>query len=314
YFTVQSHTNTVWMFMRGFVKDGLGTAVQNIEGTLNAYPLAKADSPPAAEFTSMSELAGYNTIPPNDFSFYEMLDDVIQSEPADIVSSDRLGIFASIGIAKGQNFAPDERMREILADAVAIGNAYARANTVFPRDPRQRVYDDRSEWVMGYAGKDTSFGADAAAAFDAQLWFHYNAIVVTPAMAVTRPGIGSDYGIIGLARGATTLDGSKTYKLTIPADPPAKDFWAVTLYDTQTRSQIQTDQPFPTLGSATDGLAANDDGSVDIFFAPAAPDGQEGNWLQTIPGKSWFAILRMYGPEEAWIEQTWRPGEIELVE
>ena len=95
---------------------------------------------------------------------------------------------------------------------------------------------------------------------------------------------------------------------------PVADFWAVTLYDTQTRSQLQTDQSFPTVGSQGEGMTQNADGSWDLYFAPETPEGQEGNWLQTVPRKSWFAILRMYGPLEPWIEQTWRPGEIELVE
>ncbi|MEO1091355.1 MAG: DUF1254 domain-containing protein [Pseudomonadota bacterium] len=314
YFVVQTPTNAVWVFMRGFVKDGVEAAVANVEGTLNAYPLAQADASPAAEFINMSGLAGYNTIPPNDVSFYAMLDDVVQAEPANFIPPTTRGMFAAIGIEKGREFAPDDRMRAILTDAVAIGNAYARANTVFLRDPRQRIYGDTSEWVMGYAGKDTTFGATTSEAYDALLWFHYNAIVVTPAMAVTKPGIGSDYGIVGMAEGAEVLDGGKTYRLNLPPNPPAKDFWAVTLYDTQTRSQLQTDQQFPTLGSQTEGVQANADGSYDVYFAPEAPEGQAGNWLQTIPNKSWFAILRMYGPEQAWIDKSWRPGEIELVE
>ena len=55
-------------------------------------------------------------------------------------------------------------------------------------------------------------------------------------------------------------------------------------------------------------------GSYDVYFAPKAPKGKENNWLQTVPGKSWWLALRMYGPLEPWIDQTWRPGEIELVE
>ncbi|MGB5616836.1 MAG: DUF1214 domain-containing protein, partial [Desulfobacterales bacterium] len=89
---------------------------------------------------------------------------------------------------------------------------------------------------------------------------------------------------------------------------------AITMYDTQTRSQLQTDQQFPTLGSQDEGIKTNPDGSMDIYFSPKAPKGMEGNWLQTIPGKSWFIALRIYGPEQPWIDQTWRPGEIELVD
>ncbi|WP_434053787.1 MAG: DUF1254 domain-containing protein [Roseibium sp.] len=314
YFVVKSDTNAVWVFMRGYLKDGLEAAVSNVKDNLNAYPLSKADAPPVAEFINVSEMAEYQTIPPNDISFYEMLNDVVQREPIAFIAPETRGRIAEIGIVKGKDFLPDERMKALLTDAVAIGNAYARANTVYPRDPGNRIYGPDSEWVMGFADKNTTFLTNGALNADARLWMHYNAIVVTPAMAVTKPGVGSDYGIAGMAKGATVLDGAKTYKLTIPKGPPAKDFWAVTLYDTQTRSIIQTDQKFPTLGSQTDGVKKNDDGSYDIYFAPKAPDGMESNWLQTIPGKSWFIILRMYGPQQAWIDKTWRPGEIELVE
>ena len=128
------------------------------------------------------------------------------------------------------------------------------------------------------------------------------------------PAQGSDYALAVLDSDKQAFDGSKTYKLTLPKDVPVKDFWAVTLYDTQTRSQLQTSQSFPTIGSQTKGMIQNADGSWDVYFAPEAPEGKEGNWLQTVPGKSWFTILRMYGPLEPWIEKTWRPGEIEVVE
>ena len=76
---------------------------------------------------------------------------------------------------------------------------------------------------------------------------------------------------------------------------------------------LQTDAQFPALGSK-DGLQQNDDGSFDIYFGPTAPEGKESNWLQTVPGKGWNTIMRLYGPLEPWFEQTWRPGEIELLE
>ena len=94
---------------------------------------------------------------------------------------------------------------------------------------------------------------------------------------------------------------------------PVNDFWALTVYDTQTRSQLQTSQAFPTVGSQSKGIQQNTDGAYDIWFSPQPPAGKEGNWLATVPGKSWFTILRMYGPLEPWINKTWRPGEIELV-
>ena len=312
YFVVQSKTYGVWNFLRGYLKDGLESAVKNIKTSLKVYPLAHKDSPPRTSFMDVSGLEGYNTLPPNDFSFYEDLNTLIQEEPLGFLDPETRGQIASIGIVKGKIFNPDPRMRRILTEAVAIGNTYARANTIVPRDPGTRMYkDSTSEWVMAFADKDTYFLQDGARRFDSRLWMHYNAVVVTPAMALTKPGAGSDYGIAGLDAKHQTLDGAKTYRLRLPPNVPAKDFWAVTIYDTQTRCQLQTDQRLPTVGSQDKGFIQNNDGSYDVYFGPKAPKGKEKNWLQTIPGKSWFIILRMYGPLQSWIDQTWRPGEIE---
>ncbi len=109
------------------------------------------------------------------------------------------------------------------------------------------------------------------------------------------------------------LDGSKTYKLHMPPNIPAKDFWSFTLYDNQTRSMLQTDQQFPAVGSETKGLRVNDDKSVDVWFAPKALAGWENNWVQTVPGKGWTVLLRLYGPLDPWFDKTWKPGEFEEV-
>jgi hypothetical protein len=143
---------------------------------------------------------------------------------------------------------------------------------------------------------------------------HDNAVVVTHALAVTRPGAGSDYLIAGLDSKHQPLDGAKTYRLHVPPNVPVKDNWSVTIYDTQTRSMLQTDQKFAGLNSLGGSLKKNADGSIDVYFAPEPPEGMEDNWVQSIPGKSWFIIFRAYGPLAPWIDKTWRPGEIELVE
>ena len=92
---------------------------------------------------------------------------------------------------------------------------------------------------------------------------------------------------------------------------PAKDFWSIVVYDPQTRSELQTSQPYPSKNSRRDALQTNPDGSVDLYFGPTSPDGQEANWTQTVPGKGWFTLLRLYGPLEPWFDKTWRPGEVE---
>jgi len=313
YYVVPSKTNGVWLFMRGYLDKGIKAASDNIRDSLKVYPLAKASHPAAMEFINVSGME-FSTVLPNDYSFFEKLHTLIQGEPDDYLGPEAKGMMAAVGLEKGKPFGPDARMKKILEDAAAIGNAAARAISYFPRDPGNYTYGMDSGWVVPYADHDTTFTTNGAYRLDPRVLMHFGYICVSPAMAVTAdPGKGSDYAMAMLDSNKKALDGSKTYKLHLPPNPPAKDFWAVTMYDTQTRSQLQTDQQFPTLGSQDDGLKTNADGSYDIYFAPEAPEGQENNWLQTIPGKSWFIAFRMYGPLEAWIDQSWRPGEIELV-
>lgn len=315
YFLLKPSTNRNFLFLRGSIAKGLKPAVENITSKLRVYPLKDAANPAATEFVNMSNKP-FNTVFPSDFSYFEMLNEVIQEEPIDAISPEVRGEIAAIGIVKGQAFAPDARMKKFLTEAATLGSATARAITYHPRIAGVSIYPDDpgSIWSTAFANKNTSFEADGTMGLDARVLYYYNAGGVTPAMAATRAGQGSDYALALLDANKQAFDGSKTYKLTLPKDVPVKDFWAVTIYDTQTRSQLQTSQSFPTIGSQTKGMSQNADGSYHVYFAPEAPKGEEGNWLQTVPGKSWFTILRMYGPLEPWINKTWRPGEITLVE
>jgi hypothetical protein len=141
------------------------------------------------------------------------------------------------------------------------------------------------------------------------------ATVNTPAMTWKLIGKGSQYAWGYLDSKGNYLDQSKTYTLNLPKDPPAEKFCSVVVYDPQTRSELQTSQPYPSYNNVCDKdkVIVNDDGSVDLYFGPKAPKGKEANWIQTIPGKGWFSVLRLYSPTEAWFDKTCRPGEIELV-
>jgi hypothetical protein len=319
YFVVKPRTYDVWVFMRASIAEGLDAARKNVVDNLRVYPLSMKDSPPEMEFISGSGKA-FNTIHANDYTFYEHLNEVIQKEPLEMLDPETRGLFASIGMEKGEPFAPDARMKRILTDAVAIANAAARSIVWYPRvDGTMKgieVYPGaNSAWMMGWVDKNVFFNGPDGMTMnsDARVMFYYPYTAVTPAMAVTRAGVGSDYGIAYVDSEQRAFDGSKTYRLHIPADPPAKDFWALTLYDNQTRSMLQTGQKFPTVGSQTEGIRQNADGSYDIYFGPRPPEGFENNWLETVPGKGWFVALRMYGPLESWIDKTWRPSEVMLV-
>ncbi len=320
YFVVKSKTYRVWVFMRASIANGLDAAFKNVKDNLRIYPLAKKENPPEMEYFSGSGVS-FNTIHANDFTFYEHLHHLIDGEHIGMLDPEIRGLFASIGIEKGKPFNPDERMKAILTDAVAIANAAARSIVWYPRTEGNmkgiRVYSDKkTAWTMAWVDKNVFFNGEDGHTInsDARVMFHYPYTAVTPAMAVSVAGAGSDYAIAFVDSKELPFDGSKIYKLRLPPNPPAKDFWALTLYDNQTRSQLQTSQSFPSVGSQTQGIKANDDGSYDIYFSPKPPVGFENNWLETIPGKGWFVALRMYSPLKAWIDKTWRPNEVELVE
>jgi hypothetical protein len=320
YFIVKTRTYRNWIFLRVSIANGVEAAAKHVKDGLRIYPLSQKDNPPQMEFISGSGKS-FNTIHPNNIDFYAHLNEVIQYEPLEMIDPETRGLFASIGIEKGKPFAPDQRMKKILADAVAIANAASRSIVWYPRTDGTmkgiQIYPDMdSAWIMAYLNKNVFFNGKDGQTMnpDARVMFHYPYTGVTPAMAISVPGVGSDYGMAFVDSNKKPFDGSETYQLHIPADVPAKDFWAVTIYDSQTRSQLQTSQKFPTVGSQDEGIKINTDGSYDIYFGPKAPRGYENNWLETVPAKSWFVILRIYGPLEPWIEKTWRPGEVELVE
>jgi hypothetical protein len=313
YFLLKPSTNRNFLFLRGSIKNGLKPAVENITSKLKVYPLKNAKKPAPTEFVNMSTKA-FNTILPSDFSYFQQLNEIIQEEPIDAINPEVRGAIAALGIVKGKPFTPDKRMKKLLSEAATLGAATARTITYHPRFSGVKIYPDdpNSLWSTAFANKNTSFQADGTMNIDARVLYYFNAGGVTPAMATSHPGKGSDYALAFLDANKKAFDGSKTYKLHLPKNVPVNDFWAVTIYDTQTRSQLQTGQKFPTIGSQTPGMKKNTDGSYDIYFAPKAPKGKEGNWLQTVPGKSWFTILRMYGPLQPWIDKSWRPGEISL--
>lgn len=313
YYSLKPQTLSNLVILRAFVQKGdiAGTA-RGMKAGSRVYPLSAAGNPPEQKFVNISELK-FNTVHANDFHFYEELNAVVQHEPGDFIPADTAGLFASIGIKKGQPFAPDARMKAILTDAVAVGNATSRAILFAPRDPRARIYPDR-QWTTSFYSGGYAFNENGERVLDGRTMFHYYATGITPAMQPTKPGAGSVYLIGTRDSKGRIFDGAKTYKINMPAPVPAARFWSFTIYDNQHRSFLETDQKLAGLDSTLPDLKKNPDGSVTVWFAPKAPPGQEGNWVQTMPGKGWNTLLRLYGPTEAWFDKTWKPGDFELVD
>jgi hypothetical protein len=312
YLVAQSRTYNLWLMGRGFPVNGdIKPAVESLKKNLRIYPLTQSKNPPETKFINGSGVE-LNTVHSNDFGFFEELNEVVQEEPSEALDPERLGLFASIGIEKGKPFAPDARMTKILTEAAAVGNATSRAILFRTRMKEAHFYPD-SAWVTTFAGGYEFLSQPGVRNLDARTMFHYYATGITPAMAIKMVGVGSQYAAAFVDSQGKPLDGSKTYKIHLPPNIPAQNFWSFVVYDNQTRSMLQTDQQFPSIGSQKKDIVVNPDTSVDVWFGPAAPAGHESNWVQTIPGKGWNVLLRLYGPLQPWFDKTWKPGEFELV-
>jgi len=313
YFVVKSPTFECLYGFRQFAVNGdFKAAIESLKKIARVYLLSQAGNPPANNFLNVSGKE-FNTIAPSDYGFWEYLNEVVQGQPTESFDKVSLGYFASIGIEKGKPFAPDARMKKILTEAAVVGDATARAITYKMRQKEYYNYKN-SAWRPLFIGGYKFESQPNVMNLDGSIAFYYAIMGVSPAEEIKIIGKGSQYAWASTDSKGKPLDGSKNYRLHMPSGIPVKDFWSVILYDYQTRSFLQTDQQFPMVSSQNKELIINPDKSVDVYFGPKAPVGKENNWIQTIPRKGWFTLLRLYGPLEPWFDKTWRPGEIEMME
>ena len=352
YFISHAKTNGILWFGRSFLKDGSDPkpTVDVIKSATKVYPyqpggvgisiakflegdiqLGKIIEPPETVFHEGTGKV-MNTLPPSDWSYFELLNDVVQDEPRTALDPELMGPIAALGIVKGQPFEPDERMKGIMTEGAALANAASRNILLNPRDPDWFYYPDSSWFNMlfesGFAFETpipeiTPEGAKPFAPtgyrqMDARTAFFYGITGITPAMAMRLTGVGSQYLLASKDADKNYFDGSKTYKVTLPKDIPEANFWSLTVYDNMTRSMLNTPQDYPRAGSQSypsPAAEADADGSTTVWFSPAQPDGVgRGNWIQTDPDKGWFVGLRLYSPLEPFFDKSWRISEVELVE
>jgi hypothetical protein len=277
---------------------------------LRLYPYAERDNPPVSRFLR-PEGRKWSQVPPRGLAYWERLADIINREP--VAERDRffMAMLKPLGIEKGKPFAPDTRQAKLLEEATFVGESMAMAISFDKRIEGSRYRPDANwQYVIMF---DPSQEAEFYSQLDERTDYFYEAVTTTNGMVSKTPGVGQAYlGAYELAADGSRLDGGKNYRLHVPPNAPAEQFWSVTLYDVDTRSFIVTKELIADRSSRMD-LIKNADGSVDIYMGPKPPEGFEKNWIPTVPGRGWFTLLRLYAPTEAYFDKSWPLPSIELV-
>lgn len=308
YFVVESPSRFVLGGVR-LLGDDKAKAIRELIPGIKTYTWSKAGTGKPMPVRHAGDKK-WSQMPPRGMNYWESLNEVIQTEP--VAERDRL-IMAQLkflGIEKGKAFKPDDRQRKILEDAVVVGEAMAKANTSDKRV--EPAFWPNTNWKHALVVSVDQRAPNYDQLDERAAWF-YEAVVISKAMLTETPGVGQRYIATYKDADGKWLDGGNTYRLHVPANPPAKRFWSVTAYDEDTRQMVVTEQGRPDISSRKEDIVKNSDGSIDVYFGPKAPAGKESNWVQTVPGKGWFAYFRFYGPTEPFFNKSWALPDIEEV-
>jgi hypothetical protein len=311
YHVLQGTSNNYNVMVRGIVlngdKDG---AVQNVK-RVKVYPLSESSNPKPNKFTTMSGKV-IDTTPPTGMEFWERLSGYINNNPVQARDLFYMGMLKPLGIEKDKEFKPDARQRKILEEAARMGDAMGRVMLFEgPERFRQPEPFPGAKWHWVFQVNPVQ-QTDAYGQIDERLHYTYGAIYTTPALGVMKAGPGGNYVQAFKDKDGNRFDGAKSYRLHVPANAPAEAFWSLTIYDTATRSMLQNPSN-DSARSSFDKLKTNADGSLDLYFAPKAPAGLEANWIETVPGKGFYPMMRFYSPKAGLFDGTWKLPDVELV-
>ncbi len=274
---------------------------------VKVYPLSRASNPPATVFTDVKDVDFDSTIR-YDASFFEGLNRIVQSEPwldRDRVMIDQL---KSLGIEKGKPFAPTAATRETLDAAIREAHMCLAARY----DAGLPPFFDGTHWTFPAPQqliKDVQAGLTDLNSYPVDergLAYHYAYI------GIKRLGAGQFYMISIKDKDGESYDGGKTYRLTVPPNAPVEQYWSVTAYDRETHALIKNVDRASRASNSTE-VKKNADGSVDLYFGPKAPAGNESNWVPTDPARKFELMVRFYAPTKALFEKAWKLPDVEKV-
>lgn len=308
-YTYHQRTNNGFAILRAIIPDASPENVKKAAAfarKIKVYPLAKADKPPQNKYVDIYGKIMEGT-PVMDETIYAELHEIVQEEVIEEQNLAMMGLLNKIGIQKGKPFEPDEKMKRIYATAAPEALQYMIEQ--YHRFLNPRMYEGKKWSLLIPPGVvETDFSYEFPNYFD----YHargasYYAII----SSVKNYGSATFYLDNAETADGEWLDGSKNYQLVVPPEVPVDDFWAVTTYDLETASYIR-DMSKSSIDSSQK-LKKNEDGSINVYMGPKAPEGKESNWIPTAEGRRFFLLFRFYGPQKGVFDGSFELNDIELI-
>ena len=310
YLVYRPGTYGVHLAFRPVARSGGTAADQSAYAqTLKVYPLAQASNPPKTTFIDAYPKR-WNTLPVYDLTFFDDLNAVVQREP--VLERDKvmMAMLAELGIRRGQPFTPDAATQEALLAGLSRAYGYMQDRFTSPGGAFAPYWQDRQWGVFNLSAEQAKAGFPFAEPDRLMLYERAQAYFYLTYLPKVLGG-GSFYLTAVKDTDGNLLIGKDTYKLTVPPDTPAKDFWSVIVYSMKTKGFVEGVDRVGLSSVNLETMKRNADGTVDVFFAPAAPTGMESNWVPT--GEDFFVMFRLYGPDKPLFEKTWTLADVEKV-
>ncbi len=301
YIVVQSDTMNVMQVLRLMSEDKVEQ--KRVLDSMKVYPYAERANPRPRGYLDPKP-GEYQAWQPRGLEYWQRLSDIINREPVHERDRFFMAMIKDLGIEKGKPFNPDARQKKILEEAALIGEAMAKTNDFANDRLEDAHYMPNSHWEYATTGVPNQ-RREHYEDLDGRAAWLYEALTNNIAMHGQKTGKGQIYMTAYKDADGDWLDSKNDYVLHLPANVPAEAFWSFTIYDVSTRTPSLNDTKEVDRSSRMD-LDVNADGSVDLYVGPTKPKGDKAkNWIQTIPGKSWFPYFRLYSPEKPFLDKTW---------
>jgi hypothetical protein len=281
------------------------------------YYLSQADNPPPPKHIDATEKT-YDCLPYYNYTYFQDINDVVQGNPIRPQDKGMYSLLKDLGIEKGKPFKPKDRQQQAMHEGLLLAYASMQKFFVTPGKAMEPLWIDengklKSQWLIwafapGQPQAGFPYETEESVLVDDRAGGSYFWITYLPKYL----GGGTFY-LTGLRdSNGDMYDGNSTYKLNVPKDTPAKDFWSVIVYSMETKSFVRNVERVGLSSRNADTMQVNKDGSYDIYFGPKAPNGKESNWIPT--GEDFFLLFRLYGPESKDFYKTWMLGDLEKIQ